>query len=318
MTATATPPRADRDRPDVPVWALVVGGILVAAFVGLVLQTFAGRSLAARLSGLAAGARTDTRLTAADTPRIFYVPGSVVQAGQLGLGARGQDRAFQVGDLVLLGAARRLVRVEEGGRLTDVQAAEGSSAMVASLGSWDAADGSLSGLTARFANGSWTVDPPNLSPVGWPLFVPGAPDEELPAGFRLTPASAGRARRSDTAKGPVIRVRPSGRAQSLTLDGADPLPTLDDATVTILATVRASEGATLELAVDDVVDALGTVQRTVDRRTASDEETWLTLRVQRRVSFASPDDRYTVGLAEVRNRDWFEVRELGVYLGALP
>ena len=52
--------------------------------------------------------------------------------------------------------------------------------------------------------------------------------------------------------------------------------------------------------------------------TAADEETWLTLRVQRRVSFASPDDRYTVGLAEARNRDWFEVRELGVYLGALP
>ena len=44
----------------------------------------------------------------------------------------------------------------------------------------------------------------------------------------------------------------------------------------------------------------------------------MTLRVQRRVTFGSPNDRYSIGLVEVRNRDWLEVRELGVYLGVLP
>jgi len=43
---------------------------------------------------------------------------------------------------------------------------------------------------------------------------------------------------------------------SLLLEGVEPLPTLDDAVITVLATVRASEGATLELAIDDVVDSL--------------------------------------------------------------
>jgi hypothetical protein len=88
--------------------------------------------------------------------------------------------------------------------------------------------------------------------------------------------------------------------------------------VTVEALVRASEGANVELAVDDVVDGSGTVQRTVDRQTSEDESAWFTLRVQRRVLYASPNDRYSVGIQDVRNRDWLEVRRLDVYLGVLP
>jgi hypothetical protein len=86
----------------------------------------------------------------------------------------------------------------------------------------------------------------------------------------------------------------------------------------VLATVRGSEGATLELALNDVVDAAGTVQKTADRQSAPNEDEWLTLRVQRRVLFASPNDRYSIGIVDVRNRDWLEIRELAVYLGVLP
>jgi hypothetical protein len=310
-------PSADAEQPDVPAWALAAGFVVVAIFAGLVIQTFTGRPLLARLSSLVPGAG-GARLAGDGSARAFYVPGDTVQPGQVGLGARGQDRAFQVGDLVLLGEARRLVRIEDGGRLTDIRVAEGTTVTVASLGAWDASAGGLAGLSARYAGGAWTVDGPSLDPAGPPLHPRDAPEDELPLAFRLVPASAGRVRRTDTQQGPVIRVRPSGRAPSLVLEGREPLSGLDDATVTVLATVRASEGATLELALDDAVDAAGTVQRTADRRTAADEDTWTTLRVQRRVSFAAPDDRYSVGLVEVRNRDWLEVRSLDVYLGALP
>jgi hypothetical protein len=105
---------------------------------------------------------------------------------------------------------------------------------------------------------------------------------------------------------------------SLQIESANPLPTLDNVTVTVQATVRASEGADIQLALTDVLDAAGSVQKTADRRTATNEDEWLTLRVQRRVTFGSPNDRYSIGLVEVRNRDWLEVRQLGVYLGVLP
>jgi hypothetical protein len=309
--------RPDREQPDVPVWALVVGALLVLIFTGLVLQTFSGRSLVTLLATLVPSAHSEM-LTDADHARAFYVPGATVQVGQLGIGSRGQDRAFQPGDLVLLGTIGRLVRLEDGNRLTEIQAVEGSSLLVTSLGGWDPATGSLAGLTARYVNGAWIVAAPQLEPVGAALHVKGAPEEELSAGFRLMPATAGRVRRLDGPDGPVVRIRPTGRTQSLALESWDPLPGLDNVSVTVQATVRASEGASLELALNDVVDAAGTVQKTAERRSVLNDDEWLTLRIRRRVLFASPDDRFSVGLLEVRNRDWLEVRELGVYLGVQP
>jgi hypothetical protein len=236
----------------------------------------------------------------------------------VGVGPRGQDRVFQAGDLVLLGASGRLVRLEEGNRLTDLRATDGAEVTVTSLGAWDQGVAGLAGRSARYHNGAWVVDRAPLQPVGAPLHVRGAPEDDLTAGFRLFPETAGRIRRLDTPDGPAVRVRPSGRGQSLVVEGWDPLPSLDSATVTVVAIVRASEGAALELALNDVVDPAGTIQRTADRQQAPNEDEWLTLRVQRRVLFASPNDSYAVGIVEVRNRDWLEVRELAVYLGVLP
>jgi hypothetical protein len=317
LVTVSSRPRTDPDRPDVPLWALAVGAILVLVFAGLVVQTFAGGSLFGRVAALVLGSHSE-QVADGDRLRVLYVPGPTVQSGQVGIGSRGQDRAFQSGDTVLLGATGRLVRIEDGNRLTELRGADGSSALVTNLGAWDASAASLAGLTARNDHGTWIVDAPPLQPAGAPLHVQGAPEEDLTDGFQLTPATVGRVRRFETRDGPVVRIRPTGRVPSLALEGWDPLPSLDNVTVTVQATVRASEGASLELALNDVVDAAGTMQKTADRRTADDEDTWLTLRVERRVLFASPNDRYSVGLLEARNRDWLEVRDLSVYLGVLP
>jgi hypothetical protein len=312
-----TPRRAvERDRPEVPLWAVSAALVLCLVFAGLVVQTYAGRSLSGLVAGLLPGSSGGQ--LAANERQVLYVPGAAVQVGQVGIGARGQDRVFQAGDLVLLGAAHRLVRLEDGNRQTEVRADEGTSVTVTSLGAWDERAGAPAGLSARYSNGAWGVDTATLAPVGAPLHVKGAPDEELTAGFRLVPAPIGRIKRQDSNAGDVVRVRANGRAPSLVLEGWDPLPDLSNVTVTVQATVRASEGAMLELALSDVVDANGTIQKTADRQKAPNEDEWLTLRVQRRVLFASPDDRYSIGIQDVRNRDWFEVRELGIYLGVLP
>jgi len=307
---------AEQDRPDVPVWALALGAVVCLVFAALVVQTFTGRSIASLAARALPGSASAQ--FAADGQHVLYTPGATVQVGQVGIGSRGQDRVFQVGDLILLGASGRLVRLDEGNRLTEVRAAEDTTVVVSSLGVWDQAAGGLAGLSARYQNGAWVLDRASLQPVGPLLHVRGAPEEELTADFRLVPQTIGRIRRRDTSDGPTVQVRSSGRGQSLVLEGWVPLTSLDSATVTVVATVRASEGAALELALNDVVDPAGTVQKTADRQKAPNEDQWLTLRVQRRVSFASPNDRYAVGIVEVRNRDWLEVRELAVYLGVLP
>ena len=309
--------RPASERPNVPFWALVAGIVLVLVFAGLVVQTYADRSLVGALAALVPGVRSES-LADATGVRALYVPGSTVQIGQVGIGSRGQDRPFQAGDVVLLGATGQLVRLEASGRLTELRPAEGASILVTSLGAWDAAAGNLAGLTARFTGGAWAIETSPLQAVGPSLAVQGAPEEELTDDFQLVPSIAGRVRRFRTAAGAGVRIRPNGRTASLHIEGWDPLPTLNDVTVTVHATVRAPEDATVELALTDVFDEAGTVQETTDRRIATSEDEWMTLRVQRRVTFGSPNDRYSVGLVGVRNRDWLEVRELGVYLGALP
>jgi hypothetical protein len=315
--AVVTRPGTERAAPPVPVWGLAVGIVLVLAFAGLVVQTYVGRSIRSYVGALLPGGGTE-QMENADAVRVWYVAGDTVRAGQVGIGSRGQDRTFQAGDLVLLGAAGRLVRIGEGGRLTELRADEGTTPSVQGLGAWDSAAGTLGGARARFVRGAWTVEAPALPPVGAPLSVSGAPDDELTADFQLMPGTAGRIRRFEGSAGSGVRLRPTGRTASLLLEGWQPLPTLDNATVTVRAVVRASEGASVELALSDVLDAAGTIQRTVDARSAPDEDAWMTLRVQRRVTFGSPNDRYSVGLVDVRNRDWLEVRDLAVYLGTLP
>jgi hypothetical protein len=316
VTAAARQP-VQRDRPDLPVWALVLGAVICLVFAGMVVQTFTNRPILGLIAALVPGSRSE-QLSAAEPQRAFYTPGSTVQAGQVGLGARGQDRVFQVGDLVLLGETHRLVRIEDGNRLTEVRAPDGATLTVASLGAWDQAAGELAGLPARSVNGAWVVDAPSLQSVGPPLHPPDASDDELTADFRLVPATAGRIKRGDRPAGPVVRLRPAARAPALALEGWDPLSSLDNAIVTVVATVRATQGASLELTLNDVVDAAGTIQKTSDRRSAPNEDEWLTLRVQRRVQFPSPNDYYSIGLTEIRNRDWLEVRDLSIYLGVLP
>src|SRR5687768_11285690 len=86
-------PGAAVERPDVPGWALAAGIVLVLVFAGLVVQTYAGGSLLNRLVALVPGPRSEQLADVAGV-RALYVPGSTVKIGQVGIGSRGQDRAF--------------------------------------------------------------------------------------------------------------------------------------------------------------------------------------------------------------------------------
>jgi hypothetical protein len=110
-------PGSDLDRPDVPLWAVTLGAVVALILGGLVVQTFTGRSLVSRVAALLPGSHSE-QLAAGDTMRALYTPGSTVRVGQVAIGARGQDRAFQPDDTVLLGATGQLVRLGGDGRLT--------------------------------------------------------------------------------------------------------------------------------------------------------------------------------------------------------
>jgi hypothetical protein len=298
----------------VPIWGQAAALIVLVAFAALGFEAFAGPGPRTRVLGwLPGGSEQATSAPA----RALYQAESSVRVGMPGLGSEGQERTLVEGDVVLAGDSGRLLRLESGGRAVELRPDEGAATFISNLGAWDASAGRLGGTMARYHGGRWTMDPLDLAPVGAALHPPDAPDDALPDGFTLGPEEdAGRIRRVDERGNQAIRIRASRKASALTLESRRPLPTLDDAFVTVRAVVRGQAGKTLTLTVSDVVDVAGRVESGVDRRTASEE--WTTLTVRRRMAVPSPNDLYAVGILDAEGGDWFEVRSVDVFVGVVP
>jgi hypothetical protein len=295
----------------VPLWAQILGLVLLIAFVGLSMEAYFGPGLRTRL-GLGSSTQAD-----AVPARVFYEPGAAVRAGQKGSGSEGQERTLLEGDAVLLGATRQLVRLGPGGRTTDIPAPEGASTTIVNLGAWDGETGRLSGATARVQRGQWLLDDLPLQSAGAVLHPPDAPAEDLTAGFSLGPESdIGRVRRVSDRDGPAIRLRASRKAPLFSLDSRQPINTLDGVLVSISAVVRGQPGKTIVLSLRDIADASGNAETIVDRRPTSEE--WTTLTVRRRVVYPSTGDSFSVGILDADGGDWFEVRDVKVVLGVAP
>jgi hypothetical protein len=295
----------------VPLWAQILGLLVLVAFVGLSIDAYFGPGLRNRLglgsSGPSAGVPA----------RVFYERGANARAGQKGVGSEGQERTLLEGDAVLLGATHQIVRLGPGGRSTELAAPEGAVTTVANLGTWQRETGRLSGSTARVQRGQWLLDDLTMTSAGAPLNPPGAPSEDLTDGFTIGPeADAGRVRRVSDRDGPAVRLRASRKAPLFSLDSRQPITTLDNVLVTISAVVRGQPGKTIVLSLRDVTDAAGNAESVVDRRPSS--EAWTTMTVRRRVVFPSAGDSFSVGILDADGGDWFEVRDVTVVLGVAP
>jgi hypothetical protein len=297
--------------PAVPLWAQILGLLVLVAFVALSIDAYFGPGLRTRLGLGNAGAADGV------PARVFYEPGPRAQAGQKGIGSEGQERVLLEGDAVLLGATHQIVRLGPAGRVTQLTAPEGTITTVANLGLWQRESGRLTGANAQRQRGQWLLDDFPLTSAGAPLHPPGAPSEDLPDGFTLGPeADVGRVRRVSDGDAPAVRLRASRKAALFSLNSREPIPSLDDVLVTITAVVRGQPGKTIVLALRDVTDAAGNAETVADRRPTSEE--WTTLSVRRRVADPSPGDSFSVGIMDADGGDWFEVRDLTVVLGVVP
>lgn len=285
--------------------------MLLIAFVGLSMEAYFGPGLRTRL-GLGGSSE------AATVPAlVFYQPGAEVRAGQKGIGSEGQERTLLDGDAVLLGATGQVVRLGPGSKTTDLSAREGATTTVVNLGAWDAGTGRLGGGTARFQRGRWLLDDLPVESAGAVLHPPGAPADDLTAGFTLGPeGDAGRVRRVSDQDGPAVRLQARRKAALFSLDSRQPITSLDGVLVSISAVVRGQPGKTVVLSLRDVTDASGNAETVADRQPTS--EAWTTLTVRRRVAFPSPGDSFSVGIVDADGGDWFEVRDVKVVLGVAP
>lgn len=316
---------------ELPWWAAAAGGLLVVVFVGLSAQQYFGISLPTRLFG--PGPSEPEAIADPAGVRAWYLPdalGPLTPGVRVVVGPGDAALVLTVDDVVLTGSTGDLVRLRAQGPAARLTGHDGQRVRVGNVGAWDQASGSLAGLDAVYQGGRWILDasPPRPAnpnsdfregseddPIpGYGLVAVGSPGD---TGFRPGNANFKLTRLMDEG-GAFVRVLATRSVAYLSVRGKEPLSTLDGPPVAIRGQIRAhSASGELSLALHDVVNENGRAVDQLSRAPASEAWTALWVRTPR-ATYPSSDDYFTLGLARVSEGDWFDVRELSVFVGVFP
>ena len=188
---------------------------------------------------------------------------------------------------------------------------------VVNLGQWDAINKSFSGLEASFVGDRWEIDI-NVTPLmnTSSIFNDWTETDPLP-GFWISPGNATyEIIRMYDETGPFVRIRAIQDSPYLVVTGNEPLGTLDEVPITLVAQIRARSQGKQSVS---LVDYTSSEDNQWHKNETIATEQWETLTIDGKfISWPSQQDTYSVGLIEVEAGDWFDVRELSLYIGRLP
>ncbi|MBV9325868.1 MAG: hypothetical protein JO352_19030 [Chloroflexi bacterium] len=308
---------SDDDAFGIPLWATIVGGLLVLATLGLLVQAYFGFEPPAATATVA----VESPLQEAGRPgelNAWYVADRNTPAPGAPLDAGPANKPVTVtpGDLVLRGPSHDLVEVQPDGTLVPAaQSNAGARAWLPNAGMWDRSNQRFAGIAAVFNNGNWNLDMTGVSAAN--------PNSDFRAGNASDPLPGYTVSPSDGAytvsimvdgSGPFVRIQANADTAFLQVDGGAPVNSLDGVPVTLRGQIRAHTAGALNLTIWDVTGDSGKVRSFTDREPAAEDWTTLTTRAPQ-VVFPSPDDYFSIGIVDVKAGDWFDVRELSVFLG---
>ncbi len=304
----------------VPQWAVVVGSALIVMVVGYSLQVYFGQGLVNNLGVLRRGGEQQERLPS-DTSglRVLYAPGGreEVRPGTTVVGSEGQGSLLSAGDVVWT-ADGELLRVGAEGRMRRLVGAEGQRVRVVNVGVWDSKKQRFEGLEAVYRGGHWVIDVARMEAANPNSRFQEGTDEAPIPGYWISPGGGGYViTRMKDAGGPFVRVQATQASSYLVVNGQQPLATLDGVPVSIRGEIRAHSAGKATLTLYDVVAADGKAQTYTAQAEAAEQWTMLTVRAQR-VVYPDPRDNYSLGVFGVAKGDWFDVREVSLFVGTLP
>jgi hypothetical protein len=219
---------------------------------------------------------------------------------------------------VLLTGAGEMLRVRGDGRAIRLVAKDGRRVRVVNVGMWEAARGELGGLEAEYRGGRWVVDArPMVAANQNSGMQEGSAREPIP-GYWISPGEAGYViRRMVDETGPYVRVEATRPSAYLVLNGQGILKTLGGVPVALRGQIRAHSAGKATLTLYDVVAADGRAKTNTAQAAATEQWTTLVVRTDR-VAPPDPRDNFSLGIQGVAEGDWFEARELSLFVGSLP
>lgn len=301
-------------------------GVIIILTTAIVLLAISELFIAARFPGW-----TSTRLWATvgkgpsvaqmdDTvlSRVLYLPGPNRAAPSAPvIDAWGHDSALQTGDAVVAWPSGEMLTIRSDGRVARLVAGAGRAVTVSNIGAWDQQRHRFSGMVIVSDGVVWAVRMSAIRPVNDNSDLrQGAPG--VPAGFWISPGDASYSVETlEDKEGPFIRVHAKRHTPYLVLTGRGILSRLDGVPVTAKAFIRSYGKGHHRLTVYDEVAPDGTSRSYVDDAPSS--RRWVTLKVHvRAVQHPSPGDNFSVGLFDVGKGDWFDLREVSLFVGSIP
>jgi hypothetical protein len=294
------PPQRDSG-PAVPWPIAVIGGVLVLWFIALTIEAYSGRFLSDLLTALA----PRNEVLASDSASVALLDSTGAATPR-------------VGQLVLDGRTGQLRRIQSDGAIS-VTAASGQRLRVQNVGPWDQETAQLGGLDATYDGRRWVVDASTMLAANSnsDLRVGSAADP-IP-GFWVSPGDSGyRVSRGEEDNRPHVRIEATRAGAYLVLNAQEPLAKLQGVPVAVRGQVRGKAEGETRLTLYEVVADDGRAETRFVRATLS-EQNWTTLVLnEERMLQPNASNNYSLGLTDVRPGEWFEVRELSLFVGRLP
>jgi peptidoglycan/LPS O-acetylase OafA/YrhL len=255
-----------------------------------------------------------------DTPlsRTVYLADPVrPAAGAPVVDAWGYDSVLHAGDAVVMAPFGEMLGIRPDGRVARLVAEPGRVVSVSNLGEWDPHRHMFSGMAMVSDGRDWSVKMSAIHPLNDNSdLTQGAPGA-IPTGYWMSPGNTSYSvERLEDGEGPFIRVHARRSTPYLLVTGQGALSRLDEVPVTARAVIRSYGRGHHRLTVYDEV-APGDARSYIDDGPSSRQWVTLTVRV-RAVHHPSPSDNFSVGLFNVGKGDWFDLRELSVFVGTVP
>ncbi|GEM_PF-442542 len=298
-------------------WALGAGIVSVLLIVAceVAIRAHLGVFAQTRLASLAPVTLKSIRPKDTATMRALFFPTTQQAAFAYGTPFGGAGAAHSA-MAILIGDPGIMFLVQSTGRVAKVMVPDGQKILIQNVGEWNSLTSSLSGLYATSRHARWVIDEGVMHPVVQNDLGPGRGDG-IP-GLWVSPGNATYTIKRMHDRGEsFVRVTALKSSSYLSISGTAPLSRLDHMPVSIRGRIRAhSRLGHMSLSLYDVVAKDG---RAMDHRTeTTPRDPWTTLTVGTDHFVANTGSNYSIGLVGVQAGDWFDVRELDVFVGLLP
>jgi len=300
---------ATRGRPGIPSWLSALGAILMVTVGVLSADAFLGLSTRSANAAL---------MPNVDSLDVRYVPASLVAGARVVGDPTVPDLGIDpVTDAFVMSIDGTLFEIDGSGRLVPRQGRMGQRIVVTGAGSWDTMRQTMLGMPAIFDGTSWKA---SLSPVDAananPVFSESTRREPL-VGWTVEPANLKfTVQRMTDEHGYFVRVTAKESLAGLALTGRAPLADLDGVPLLARAEIRSTAIGYAQLV---VFDEDGPGVSTTYMATSTDRGDWVQLVTSAtQIKHPSPNDIFSVGVVNMNNGEYFDIREFSLFTISLP